>query len=306
MKIVLYLDILLLVNFLTGYLLLCAAGRLAGGRGGGARLLAGAAVCAAASLLILLPPQPAPLQLLLKAVSGAAAVRAAFPWRGWRAFGRQGAWFFLLNLGGAGFCLLAALRLGVPGLRVNNLTVYLNLSPLLLLGCILGVYAGARLLLFLFGPTRPAEIWQLAFPVAGGRVELPVLHDTGFFLQDPYTGAPAVLVEYAACAARLPGELRYFLEGCFSRQAPPLPPPGLPVRLLECRTAAGTRVLPGLAVREACLRRKGAALVPRELTVVFTPERGMGGQFCGIFGTALLAERAAQKKGVDGAWVSVG
>lgn len=306
MKIVLYLDILLLVNFLVGYLLLCAAGRLAGGGEWGLRLLAGAAAAALASLLILLPAQPLPVQLLGKAASGAAVVRVAFPWRGWRRFGRQAVWYLLLNLGGAGVCLLASLRYGVPGLRVNNLTVYLNLSPLLLLGCVLAVYGGVRLLLFLFGPPRPAEVWQLTFPAGERLVTLPVLHDTGFFLRDPYSGAPAALVEYAACAGQLPGELRAFLEGCFSRETWPPPPEGFPVRLLECRTASGRRVLPGLAVKGASLRGPGGQIVPRELTVVFSPERGMGGRFCGLFGADLLAERSTQKKGVDGSWVSVG
>ena len=151
MKIIIYLDILLLVNFLTGYLLLCAAGHLAGSETSGLRLLAGGLAAAAASLLILFPPLPVPLQLMSKALVGAFVVRTAFSWRGWRMFGRQTAWFLLLNLIAAGSCLLLSLRCGIPGLQVNNLTVYLNLPPMLLLGCILAVYGIVRTLLFLFG-----------------------------------------------------------------------------------------------------------------------------------------------------------
>lgn len=307
MKIIIYLDILLLVNFLTGYLLLCAAGHLAGSETSGLRLLAGGLAAAAASLLMLLPPLPVPLQLMSKALVGAFVVRTAFSWRGWRMFGRQTAWFLLLNLIAAGSCLLLSLRCGIPGLQVNNLTVYLNLPPMLLLGCILAVYGIVRTLLFLFGAPRPAEIWQLRVSLEPGRtLSLPLLHDTGFFLKDPYSGAQAVLVEYAPCAGQLPPDLRACLEGCFYQEQWPEPPPGRAIRILECRTASGRRLLPALCVKDAALSRQHQTIRPGELTIVFSPEHSMGGRFCGLFGTDLLTSRPATRKGEDGRWTSVG
>ena len=307
MKIVVYLDILLLINFLTGYLLLCAAARLSGGETSCIRLLAGGIAAAAASLLVLLPPLPVPLQFLSKTATAAMIVRAAFIWRGWRMFGRQTLWFLLLNLLAAGSCLLLSLRYGVPGLQVNNLTVYLNLPPMLLLGCILVVYLTVRILLFLFGAPRPAEIWQLSAPLEPGRtLSLPLLHDTGFFLKDPYSGAQAILVEYASCAGQLPANLRACLEGCFYQEQWPEPPPGRAVRILECRTASGRRLLPALCVKDAVLSRQHQKIRPGELTIVFSPEHSMGGRFCGLFGTDLLTGQPATRKGEDGRWISVG
>lgn len=222
-------------------------------------------------------------------------------------FGRQTVWFLLLNLVAAGSCLLLSLRYGVPGLRVNNLTVYLNLSPMLLLGSILIVYLAVRILLFLFGAPRPAEIWQLSAPLGMGyTLYLPLLHDTGFFLKDPYSGAQAVLVEYAACAEQLPADLQSCLEGCFYQEQWPEPPPGHPIRILECRTASGRRLLPALCVKNAALTRQGQTIQPGELTIVFSPEQSMGGRFCGLFGTELLTGHSATRKGESKRWISAG
>lgn len=306
MKIVIYLDILLLINFLAGCLLLCAANHLAGGEPSGPRLVVGGMAAAAASLLILLPPFPAFLQLLCKVLTGAVIVRTAFSWRGWRMFGRQTVWFLLLNLITAGSCLLLSLRYGIPGLKVNNLTVYLNLSPMLLLSCILLIYMLVRIFLFLFGAPRPAEIWQLSVPLEPGRTLcLSLLHDTGFFLKDPYNGAQAVLVEYASCAEQLPPDLRAYLEGCFYQEQWPEPPPGRAVRILECRTATGRRLLPALCVKGAILTRQGQTVRPGELTIAFSPEHSMGGRFCGLFGTDLLTAHSVTQKGEEKRWISV-
>lgn len=54
-KTIIYLDVLLLVNFLVAYLLLQAAGVLTGQRAAFARMLTGS-VCAAVSALILFAP----------------------------------------------------------------------------------------------------------------------------------------------------------------------------------------------------------------------------------------------------------
>ena len=306
MKIVVYLDILLLVNFIAGYLLLCACARLAGEKASGRRLLAGGVAAALSSLLLLLPPFPAVVQLLLKAILAAGVVRTAFPWRGWRMLGRQIVCFLLLNLALAGISLLASLRYGLPGLQVNNLTVYLNLSPLLLLGCMLAAYLLVRIFLALFRPPRPKEIWQFTAQLEEGCIlRLPLLHDTGFFLKDPYNGAQTVLAEYTACAAQLPPDLRAYLQGCFCQERWPEPPPGRPIRILECRTAAGRRLLPALAIQGARLQRGGQTVFLRELTLVFSPETSMGGQFGGLFGSELLAGHSAHKQGGKEQWASV-
>ena len=106
MKIVVYLDILLVTNFIAGYFLLRAAGWLAGASCPALRALAGAALAAASTLILLAPALAAPLNFAYKIFTAALVTLAAFGWHGLRPFLRAGTWFFVLNLGLAGFAML--------------------------------------------------------------------------------------------------------------------------------------------------------------------------------------------------------
>ena len=59
-----YLDVLLLTNFLMAYFLLLAAGALSGQRGGFVRMLAGSGLAAMSSLILFAPPQPYLVQVV--------------------------------------------------------------------------------------------------------------------------------------------------------------------------------------------------------------------------------------------------
>ena len=66
MRTVIYLDVLLLTNFLIAYGLLSAAGLLAGLHGRFGRMAAASAAAALTALAILWPEQPYWMQLLYK------------------------------------------------------------------------------------------------------------------------------------------------------------------------------------------------------------------------------------------------
>lgn len=76
-----YLDVLLLTNFLMAYFLLLAAGALSGQRGGFVRMLAGSGLAAMSSLILFAPPQPYLVQVVYKITTALAITAAAFGWR---------------------------------------------------------------------------------------------------------------------------------------------------------------------------------------------------------------------------------
>lgn len=294
-KVVVYLDILLAVNFLAGYFLLRAAAKLAGCLCGRGRALAGAAVAAASTLVLLAPALPPPLALGYKLVSAAAVALAAFGWHGPRPFGRAAGWYFALNLALAGAAVLAVQKGGMGGVRVRNLTVYADISPLTLALSVLAVYLAVRLALLLFGPPAEAEPWRLTVELAGRRVEGAALYDTGFFLRDPVGGRQTLLVSWPAVKSQLPADWNGFLAGYFAGEAP-LPPPGAALRLVPCRGAAGFAALPGFAagpVRLACGARAAAA---PGAVVVFSPEALEGGRFAALFGREFLLDETRRQR----------
>ena len=98
------------------------------------------------------------------------------------------------------------------------------------------------------------------------------LVDTGFSVRDPITGTPAFLLSFPAVRGAL---ALYFDDGAMETG-------GMPLRLIPTKTAAGTRALPAVRVRELVLEADGA---PRRYTgvcAVFTPEPLADGGFCAI------------------------
>ena len=137
----------------------------------------------------------------------------------------------------------------LPGARmeVNNLSVYLPLSPEVLLvsaGC---VYGGLTLTLHLLGDGKKA-CFPAELEIAGVVLPVRAFHDTGFGVREPLSGCGVVLVRFAAVEARLPPALRTYLKETFSGSGI-LPPPELGVRLVPCDTVAGHCLMPAVPAR---------------------------------------------------------
>lgn len=248
MKTVIYLDELLLTNFLAAAALLLGAGLLCARQCSGLRLMAGSAAAAAASLGILLPELPGPAAFLYKVFTCCAAVAAAYGVPGLRNFVQLCAWYLLLNLLLCGAVLL-------PGVQSANLCVYLPLSPGRLLLCCGAVFAVLRGVLFCFGRAG-TRCFAAVLELEGSVLSVQAFCDTGFSVQDPLTGQAVVLVCYPAVRSALPPELRTFLDSYFACGT--APPPELRVRLVPCTTIAGHCVLPAVPAK-ALRTSKGSA-----------------------------------------------
>lgn len=235
MRTVIYLDVLLLVNFVVGAAFLLAAGLLCGACCSPLRLVGGAGAAAVSSLALLAPTAPWPLALTYKGTSAALCVAAAYGWQGARNTARLTAWFVLLNL-----TLTGALFL--PGAACNNLSFYLPVSPGLLLASTAGVCGVVEGVLHVLGRSGPA-CFGAELSVAGRVVPLRVFCDTGFHLQEPLSGRAVVLVRLDAVS--LPAEVRAYLDACLAGVgAEPRPEWG--VRFVPCQTVAGHCLLPAL------------------------------------------------------------
>lgn len=248
---VIYLDVLLLVNFVAGAAFLLAAGLLSGACCTPLRLVGGAAVAAASSLALLAPAAPWPLAITYKGVTAAACVVAAYGWQGVRNTARLTAWFVLLNL-----TLTGALFL--PGAACNNLSFYLPVSPGLLLACTAGVCGAVQGLLRLLGRTGP-PCFEAQLLLMGHTVPVKAFCDTGFGVQEPLSGRAVVLVQLDAVRAALPEKLAEYLALCLVGTATP-PDPAWGLRFVPCRTVAGHCLLPALPAALACGARKQEGL----------------------------------------------
>ena len=289
LKTVIYLDVLLLVNFLAGYFLLLAAGLLAGCAARLPRLLLGAGLAALSSLILFAPELPYPVQILYKLGSGAAIVWAAFGYRGIRRFLCGVFWYGTLNLLLAGLAILVITQTGAPFVQSNNLAVYLRISPLLLLAlagvCCLAVELAVR---FLGRCERPADSIGVELELCGERICLRAALDTGCRLKDPITCLPVLLVSYPDAETRLPQPVREFLDRWFRDTSPPSPPEGTALRLIPCATAEQASLLPGFAVGRIGLISPDGVLPLERTAVAFSRQSFGSEEYEALYGSDFL------------------
>ena len=280
MKTVIYLDVLLLVNFVVGYLLIRAAGFACGRCPPFGRNLLGGCAAALTTLVLFLPPLPGALQLLLQLAGAAAVVRAAFPWPGRRCFLRLLGWYFGLNMGLAGLLLLGLQKGLLPGAATNNLAFYLAVSPGLLFSACAVVYLAVRLAALL-RPPPGEETAQACIHFPEKELVLRTLRDTGFSAREPATARPVLLVSLPAVERLLPAPAAGYLSDWFAGRAAQ-PPPGYPLCLVPLQTAAGPLLAPAFRL-PATLGGRSLGRLP----VAFTP-CSLGGDWQALAGPELF------------------
>ena len=288
MKTVIYLDVLLLVNFLIAWFLLLAAGAVSGQRAGAARMAAASALAALSSLILLAPELPYPVQLLYKAGPAALVVLATFGWHGPRRFVTAVCWFTAFHLALAGLAILTVLQSDTDLVQTGNLAVYLRISPVLLLVlsgiCCLGVELLTR------AGSRPSktETAGMELELCGTTIHLRAALDTGCHLKDPITCLPVLLVSYPDAKGRLPAEVSAFLEDWFAGTRQVRPPGQSSLRLIPCNTAAQHSLLPGFAVGEIRLITPKGVLGLGRSAVAFAPQSFESDAYEALYGPDFL------------------
>lgn len=243
MRTVIYLDVLLLTNGLVAIVLLGACAVLCSQPCKLWRLIGAGTIAAGTSLILLAPPIPFWAQLLYQIGTAALIVKAAFCWRGWRAFIRQGVWYTLMNLLLAGVVSAACVH-GASWLETNNLSFYFQISPMLLLGSSLGIYVVLSLVRMQLGGLQ--SYTQLQLLGTGWQIEVSGYCDTGLTVVDPLSGKDVILVYYSNVQNRLPPALAEGLEQMFLSQVPTALQ--YKFRVISCDTIGGRVMLPAIPV----------------------------------------------------------
>lgn len=279
MKTVVYLDILLLVNFLTGFLMVGMVGLITASPPAFFRQVLGGAAAAVVSLSILLPPLPWFLQLAGQLAGCCLVVLAAF--------GRLRPVGFLLRIGLlwgenlllAGAVILSCLKLGLPGVHTNNLQVYLYISPQIFFWCSVGAYGAGWGFSRLWGGRTPQPLSILEIRVGDAVFPVRGLVDTGFALEDHWSGRPVILLSLPLVKDRLDPVLAAAL-GSWDREETALPPG---FRLLPCATVGGKSLLPAIPGE---VRGQKTGAVPVLAAFTGEPIRA-GGEAEGLLGPYL-------------------
>ena len=280
-----YLDELFLLNVVVDYLLLLAAGRLAGEVLRRGRLALGAVLGAAYAAAIFLPGGGFLLHPLCKLCSAILMVLVAYG--GSRRLLRVSLIFFAVSaaFGGGIFALQT---LGNRSLTMENGVLASAMDLRLILLSAAGCYVLLTLVFQRVGRhSGPRELVPAVLCLDGRRVALTALVDTGNTLTDPATGRPVMVAEGEKVVSLFP-----------PGQAPTAGELRNPAALLERLDREGwrgrCRLLPYQAVGVECgmllaLRLDGAKVGTEDcgqLLLALSPTRLTdGGGYCALIGT---------------------
>lgn len=273
---VIYIDILLALNWWIDFLLLLGVRRAMGGGAKSWRLAVGALVGALSCLVLFLPPLSVWLSLLIRLCAAALMVTVAFRRRSWQDWGRRVLLLFALSAGLAGLCGAFYFFLAPQGFYVFNGVVYYSVPPLLLVALTVVCYGLLWLSEQLLRRRAPKEhLFRVRLTHEGSSVTFPCLYDSGNHLTEPFSGRPVLVVERGVAEELLP-----------------VPPSveEMPVekgwRLVPYDTLGGSGLLPAFLTDSAVvLRRDGERRLP-ECYVAVCDRLGRG-EYSGLMGSEL-------------------
>lgn len=249
MQRVIYGDVLAAVNFIIDLMLLSLTQRLCGVAAKRWRRYLAAGVGALCSFAIFLPGRGFVWEILLRAAATVLVIGTAYFGRPLRLLLRLSAVFFAVGFIFAGF--VSAVWFLFPGelLSITNGVVYLDVSPLLLLGCVVMAYLFVGLFDRIFDGGRAAS-GSLSATLRRGEnsVTLELFIDTGNQLVEPFSGLPVVVAGIGEVSKLLTDSERLFI---ITGQG--LMPPGL--RPVFYRGVGGDGMLYALRPDELLLQK---------------------------------------------------
>lgn len=277
---VVYADVLVALNWLVDFVLLSATAYVLHIPVRRIRVVLGALIGGCSACILFLPTLHPVIQIALNVVVAAIMIAVSFSRCRPAAFLKRTAVFFAVSTLFSGvIALLSGISKG-DNFLVHNGEVYADLSPLALTAFTLISYGVLRLY---------EHVTRRRMP-KGGEYRLRItddeteyvgraLCDTGLHLQEPFSGAPVIVMERRAAAPHLSQELRRALE---QQTACPR------IRMVPYRTVGGGGLLPAFRPRQVHLCRLGES--EREITGVYVAlceELGRG-EYEALVGTGCL------------------
>lgn len=273
---VIYLDILLALNWWIDFLLLLGVRRSMGGGARSWRLAVGALVGALTCLALFLPPLSVWLSLGVRLAAAALMVVVTFRFRSWRDWGRRVLLLFALSAGLAGLCGALYFFAAPQGFYVFNGVVYYSVPPLLLVLLMVVCYGLLWVAEQFLRRRAPKEhLFRVRLTHNGKSIVFSCLYDSGNHLIEPFSGYPVMVVERSVAE-----ELLLAVPSVET-----LPADG-GWRLIPYDTLGGAGLLPAFLTTEAAVLRRGGEC-PLPPCYVAVCDRLGRGEYSGLMGSEL-------------------
>lgn len=256
---VIYVDVLIALNWLIDFLLLSAVARLSRAVVRRWRLVLGALFGGICACLLLLPAFPAPIRVIVDVITAALMVLIAFPFGSWWSFGKRAVLLFAVSAVFSGVVSLLAQWFPGESIVSHNGKWYMDISPVMLTIFALISYGVVRLCEHL---TRrripPGGEYRVTVLDGGGEMVCRALYDTGLHLKEPFSGAAVILMERSLIDRWAAEDVKRALtdNGAHPR-----------IRRIPYRTVGGEGLIPAVCPQTVRLCRLGEQ--PRDITGVY-------------------------------------
>lgn len=189
-----YIDILFCVNFIIDYTMLVSVKRFLSLNTRTRRLLLGAFIGALSSFVILIPAMPKVLSVLYNIAAALILTAAAFLPVKRIVYIKAAAAFFMISFCFCGLMTAALAVFSPQNVVIRNSTVYIGISPFVLIALTLICYIAMRIIFRITGRSMPKKIkCRVSVTYQGKTVEADGTVDTGNTLHEPFSGESVIV-----------------------------------------------------------------------------------------------------------------
>lgn len=281
MRVVVYADILFVLNAYVTFALLLATDLLCRVHGSRLRRTAAALLGGAFAFVIFLPPCPKLLLALLRLLAAAVFVLVAFGRGSRKRFLMLYAVFFAVNFVFAGLMFALWHTLRPKSMLYFGSVVYFNIDTLLLVVLTVLCYALFYVLHLLLGARAPAQsLFRLTITLGRKEASCSAFLDSGNRLTEPFSALPVIVV--------YEGVLRDLLDG--KNLTSPDCAAALHVRSIPCHALTGEGTLPGFRPDEVCIRGPDGEIRTSDVYIAVASTPLCGGDFGALLHPNLMEE----------------
>lgn len=240
---VLYVDILIILNLFIDYFLLLSSAVLLKQNARKLRLILASIVGSLSSLFIFLPTLHPIITVLVKLMIGFCLVLIAFGYKTKIVFIKTVLLFFSENLIFIGIMFFLWIFASPPGMLWKNGVTYMPISPvILILGSIIAYFVTCLINFIMSKRVECKKICSITVEFNNKVVKIKALYDTGNCLTEPFSGKPVCVCEYSSIFKILPKNIIAFLDNSLNRTNNFKSNGSL--RLVPCDTVTGGGILP--------------------------------------------------------------
>lgn len=242
---VIYADVLIVLNILVDYFLLKLTARIVHKNPSLIRLIVGSVLGGISALYIFLPPLNTVIEFLIRLVISLIITLATFGFGSVKSLCRNTAVFFAVTFGFAGAMLGLWYIFEPSGMAINNSVVYFNISPAVLIGLTAVFYIIVSVLRYLLQKNSP-DARQCSIKVTIGKksAETNALIDTGNSISDAM-GMSEIIIVDKAFAEKLFGDIKKISDNQDMTAR---------YRVIPCNTVSGTTLLEGYRCDKAYIK----------------------------------------------------